>query len=165
MTLTLGVDTYATVTEATVYATARGWSDFLALDAAGKEIMLIEAREYLDVSYAWKGVIASSTQSLSWPRQEVSDHEGRELAADLIPPALIKAQIELANMRTGGALVQSETTGKLQKVKADSVEVVFQSGGQTASETSKFKPIDRILTGLFIRRAVGRTRNRQLTKA
>lgn len=165
MALTLGVDTYVSVADATAYATTRGWSDFLALDASGKELVLIEAREYLDVSYHWKGVIADSTQALAWPRDDVVDHEGRELSPTAVPAAIVKAQIELANMRTAGDLVESATTGKLKRVKADSVEVEFAGQGQSASEAARFKPIDRILTGLYRNRAGKKTRNRRLLKA
>jgi len=45
--------------------------------------------------YGWKGVIASQTQALSWPRTEVYDKDNREYASDSYPEWLRVATAEL----------------------------------------------------------------------
>jgi hypothetical protein len=151
VTITVDVDTYVTVAEADAYVAARpslsAWTD-LATEV--KEAALTEAAIYLDQSYSWKGSIAALTQALSWPRVNVEDREGRSITD--VPAAIKKAQIELATMAASGALVQSQTTGNVESIKAGEVNIKFLKG-QNVSEGERFRWIDRLLTGLYTARA------------
>ncbi len=155
MTITVGVDTYATVAEADVYASARLWTAWAALTDAQKEARLVEAARYLDTTYSWKGRIADEAQALAWPRQNFADLEGRNYSTSTTLPQIKWAQIELANMATS-SLVASDTQGAVSQVSAGSVSLTFKDG-QQASETARMRPIDRILSGLFTARAGGST--------
>ena len=163
MAITVGTDTYATLAEADAYAAARSWTDWAALTTAAKELRLTEAAIYLDTSYAWKGAITSSAQAMSWPRSGVTDLEGRAIASDAYPARLKDAQIELARLASTTALVTSDATGEVSQITAGSVSLTFKDG-QTVNEAAKYRPIDRLLTGLYLSRA-GLVRNVRLSKA
>jgi hypothetical protein len=159
MTITVGTDTYATVAEADTYATGRAWTDWLALGTSVKEARLVEAASYLDTSYEWKGRITETDQPLSWPRDGVVDKEGRLLASDVVPARVKAAQIELARIATAG-LVVSDTQGEVSQITAGSVSLTFKDS-QSVTEGAKYRPIDRMLTGLYVARA-GQMRNVRL---
>jgi hypothetical protein len=162
MALTVGTNTYATQAEADAYASARSWTDWAALTNAAKELRLTDAAIYIDTSYTFKGAITSETQAMSWPRTGVVDGEGRTLAADLYPERLKAAQIELARL-AATPLVVTDTAGEVKSIQAGSVALTFKDS-QTVSEGAKYRPIDRLLTGLYLSRA-GLLRNIRFNKA
>lgn len=162
MAITVGTDTYATLAEADAYGAARGWTDWAALTDAAKELRLTDAAVYLDTSYTWKGIVASTAQPMAWPRGGVIDNEGREIPSNVYPTRLKHAQIELARLASE-ALVATDTQGEVSSLTAGSVSVTFKDG-QTVNEAAKYRPIDRLLTGLYVSRA-GLVRNVKLGKA
>jgi len=100
MALTVGTNTYVTLSEAETYADERdhlstGW-DTKTDDE--KEFALLISARVLDLSYQWKGSITDDTtpQDLAWPRQDVFDKENRELDKDTVPQRIKDAQVELA---------------------------------------------------------------------
>jgi hypothetical protein len=157
-----GANTYALRATAIAYLTDRNkGAIFLAASGAVQDAKLIEAREFMDSSYSWRGQIASDEQETRWPRKCVTDRDGREIASDAIPTAIIYAQIEVAALLATGAGVGgsagSVAAGPLQRVKAGSVEVAWQKGGAaTPAPQSNVLPngageyIDRILHGLYV---------------
>lgn len=153
MTLTVGVDTYATLAEADAYASYRSWADWDALTDAVKEARLSDAAEYLDQSYSWKGQITSQTQFMAWPRMGVYDKEGRLIASDAYPAKLKNAQVELARLASA-ALVTNDTGGAVSALSAGSVSITFKDTDK-ASEAGKYRSIDRLLKGLYQTRAGG----------
>lgn len=94
-----GVDSnsYVTLAEFEAYIVERGISVGTVTDAV-KEGWLIRAAEYIDANWIgqWKGLIASDTQALAWPRTCVVDPDGREVDDDSIPLKIKNAQCEMA---------------------------------------------------------------------
>lgn len=82
-----------------------------------KETALIEATRLLDTQFDWVGFIATETQSLRWPRDEVYDMDGR-LYADTVVPKLVKdATCNLAYfLIQSGGLTQSQSDLKSLKI-------------------------------------------------
>lgn len=94
MTLTPGTDTYASLVEAEAYAaslTVQG--DWATATDPAKEGALRQAARWLD-TLQWKGIKATSTQALAWPRYDMWDADGYLVSG--IPTALKNAQIEFA---------------------------------------------------------------------
>jgi hypothetical protein len=149
MAFEVGTNSYVTEAEADAYALTRplltAWAGIAS--SALKESYLIEAAIYLDASYTWKGTLSDIAQSLAWPRADVLDKEGREVAD--VPTAIKNAQIELAAMVATGALVESRTTGDIESVKAEGVTIKFVKG-KNASEGERFAWVNRILSGLYL---------------
>ena len=75
-----------------LYATA--WT---AATTENKEKALVFATRLLDAEFRFKGVKASTTQALQWPRAECRDPDGEEdLASDAVPSAVVQATCEMA---------------------------------------------------------------------
>ena len=68
MTLTVGTNSYLSVADADSYWSARNDSTWSGASTAAKEKALIEATQYIDGAYSFIGSIATSNQSLAWPR-------------------------------------------------------------------------------------------------
>lgn len=152
-------DAYASIATVDAYATARGLTAWTGVDAV-KEAAIREATVYLDASYSWKGAIELETQALSWPREGVTDKEGREVTG--LPQRVVDACCELAVMKLSAALVTSRTEAEIASVSAGSVSVTYAQGNRV-SEAERFSWVDRLLTGLHAGRAGGV--NVGLTKA
>lgn len=75
-----------------LYATA--WT---AATTENKEKALVFATRLLDAEFRFKGVKASTTQALQWPRAECRDPDGADdLASDAVPSAVVQATCEMA---------------------------------------------------------------------
>lgn len=96
---------------------------------ARKVLKVIDhVHSYYLTSRAWTGTIATSTQSLPWPRIGMYDRLGRLIPDGAIPPELKEAQAELS-----GILKSRDTTAELAHVtqgllslKAGPVELKFK---------------------------------------
>jgi hypothetical protein len=78
--------------EGHLYATA--WT---AATQANKEKALVFATRLIDAEFRFKGVKASTTQALQWPRAECRDSDGADdLASDAVPSAVVNATCEMA---------------------------------------------------------------------
>lgn len=152
MTITVGVDVYATIAEADAYSTGRGWTAWGTASDAEKEFALKDAAVYLDSSYTWKGSIATLSQALAWPRAEVTDKEGRTLDNSTIPQRIKDASAELANLRLAGPLVTAADNAKLSELQTGSVKMKFVDG-QEVNEAERLRTVDRLLVGLYETRA------------
>lgn len=64
--------------------------------ASDKAAALIEATRILDSQFDWVGVIASSTQSLRWPRAYAVDADGRSIENTIVPTQIKVATVNLA---------------------------------------------------------------------
>lgn len=103
MTLTLGVDAYATVAEAdtylAVYPPTNVWNTATTVE---KEAALKAAVRIIDNKFVFLGKVVAETQALSWPRSEIKYYDKKRkhtvtIAASTYPTALKNAVIELAN--------------------------------------------------------------------
>lgn len=144
-------DAYAAIATVDAYATARALTAWTGSDAV-KEAAIREATIYLDTSYSWKGAIELETQALAWPREGVTDREGREITG--LPQRVIDACCELAVMKMSAALVTSRTEGEIASLQAGSVSITYAQGNRV-KEGERFAWVDRLLTGLHSGRTGG----------
>jgi hypothetical protein len=125
-------------------------SDPSESDLDGDRAMIRGARS-LDRIFgnSWKGLQTFyGTQGLNWPRTGV-DYEGNAIERNELPRELKHAQCEAAlreKVSPGSLLPDLERGGAIRKVKAGSVEVVYESG---APSTTIFQPIELILSKLL----------------
>ena len=130
MALTLGADSYVTLTDANTYWSDRNNSTWSAASDANKEKALREATQYLDGAYEFLGNITSVSQTLAWPRSGVVISEGNfdgVFYQDTdYPKFLTQACNELALDALGARLRPSqERGGKVVKEKVDVIEVEY----------------------------------------
>lgn len=89
-----------------------------------KEKSLAEATRLLDHFVSWKGVIASDTQNLRWPRSDVYDLDGRQVVSDDIPKAIKDVTCELAyHILSSGGFDISENP--IDKIRVGPINVDF----------------------------------------
>jgi hypothetical protein len=110
---------YADVSEADAYHDAHLYaSTWIAATTANKTIALIWATRILDEQAEWKGSKAHDTQALRWPRTDVLDPDGVELAGDAIPTWLKAATSECARV-----LLSTDRTAESDKAGLKQVTV------------------------------------------
>lgn len=101
---------------------------YLIWEKAGnsdRESAIRLATEYLDYKFSWKGVKATSTQMLEWPRELVYDSRGQELIG-VIPTNIKKALAELAVRSLSSSLLEDKSrTSFTKREKIDVIEVEY----------------------------------------
>ena len=146
MAVTEGVDVYLDVAGSDAYWAVRSDATWENADLAEKERALLEATQYLDGAYDWKGARYSLTQSLAWPRFGV-EVDGVTLDAATMPQKIKDATAELALEGLAGRLLPARARGgAIERVKAGSVEVAYMEG---APPRKTFPFVTLLLRGLF----------------
>lgn len=161
-------ETYADVAYADAYFAGRPhvqlWND-VSTTTENKEESLRMARIHLDGMYVWLGHITEASQPMSWPRIGVIDHEGREIASDVPPEAVKKAQCELAMQWLGAdqltplaTYLTSADPKSANQIKREKLEGLEREYFQNmdylwrtnAARMEKIYPIiDSLLRGLY----------------
>lgn len=157
-------DSWVTMQFADQYAGRVGNALWVDGDAELKEPALRRGVRYLDAVYSprYAGQRANSPleQSLTWPRKNVVDDDGYDVAVDLVPNNLMMAQVEAAFLEfaipgstqpTASARLQkSVTVGPLSVTYEDSQGNKFGPGGQPL-----FSVIDGLMAPLLDRAKTG----------
>lgn len=153
VTLSTGQESYISYNDAESYFLARALDPFANDSQVTVEGWLTIARDYMDGTFDWIGDIASSTQTLLWPRINAVDREGRIIDSSTVPLKVQHAQAELALIakNNGGRIIALEGQAEVKKVKAGSVEVEFEAGSEVG-ETQRMQAVDRLLFGLIKQR-------------
>lgn len=143
---------YASVVEGDSY-----WADrndltlWIGLSEAAKQAALIEASQFIDGRFDWKGEKASADQALAWPRSGATDGEDHDIASTVIPAKVKDAVCHLAREAVSGALwPASERGGAVlrSKVKVDVIEEETEYA-EGAPPGRSFAAVAAILKGLY----------------
>jgi len=121
--------------EGHLYATA--WT---AATAANKEKALVFATRLIDSQFQFWGARANEAQGLQWPRENCRDPDARawgaglggDLAADLVPKALVQATCEMARE----VLVADRTAAPAGEGVATTHASTYTNNGTTSSSNS-----------------------------
>jgi len=140
-------ESYASVTDANTYHTARGNDTWSTLSTAETEEALRRATDYIQSTYAgmWNGYQTSTTQALDFPRKymEMDDYATIVYFSESeIPTAVTNACIELAFKAARGELTPDLT----QKVKREKVDVLEVEYADNASQLPRYPMIDKMLS-------------------
>ena len=133
-------DSYVSVADADIYATAMG--HFAWLDAAvtndQKEVALRRATQYIDSEYTFRGSILDPDQALEWPREEYA----------WPIRAVVHACCELAVRALSTALLVDVDAGSVKREKVGPLETEYfdqQNGGQV-----RFAVVDNLLRSVVV---------------
>ena len=138
-----GANSYVTVEDADDYFDARNNTTWSAYSDAVKEAALLYSCQWLDARYSWPGTISVDTQALSWPRDGVTDSEGRIIDLDVVPAALKDAQCEAAAAHALEAL--NEVLARGGAISAVTVDVLSVTFSASASPGRSFPYIDALV--------------------
>jgi hypothetical protein len=177
-------DAYISEADADTYFAAIGNTTWSGASSGDKEQAIVKATRYMEKRFGnkWKGIIASSTQALGWPRDYVYDKRGTELD-DQVPTAIAHACAEYALHALSNELIPSviypvadgapvpfgRINRKVEKVGPVYEETYYSTGGASASRVSSGSALvdaDRVvqypeadfLVGPFLRSTKGVSR-------
>lgn len=154
-------------TDATSYVSVEEADDIVALNIHNnstwgalttqqKQNLLIYCTKALDARTRWKGDKSTLTQALEWPRKEVVDRYGNELADNAVPFNIRMAVVEFA--RWGAAtdkVAGDRPENAVSEVKVDSITVKFADAADFARDQFE---LPEIVTDLL--RGYGTTRDK-----
>lgn len=155
MTVTVGTDTYLSVTGADTYCENLGKTAWDEASESAKEVALRQATQYLDANFRWTGFLYDSDQALGWPRTGAYDAEGRELTD--IPSKVEDACAELAFLALGGDLNPMslpETGGRISREKIGQIDVEYDL---TDKGRQPYSVVVGLLAGIGTFRGAART--------
>lgn len=135
-------ESYCDVAYADQYHAGRGNTAWAGLEEPQKEAFLRRATEYMLGIYReqWKGIRATSTQALDWPRDGVLVDKF-ELAADVVPVEVQKACAILALKAIKGDLDPDPTPA----VKRTKVDVLEKEYFEPSTRARPHKAVDDLL--------------------
>lgn len=135
---------YVSVADADSYFSLRGNAVWTGSDAV-KQAAIVQATDYLDATYRWKGAIESLTQALSFPRIGIYDPQGRDIDS-IVPQKVKDACCELAVVALSGALLgNTSNSDYVTREKVGEIEVEYSA---SAPSTTKYLLVDRLVSGL-----------------
>ena len=128
MALTLNVNSYVTVNDAEAYFDTRiDASSWHAADVDDKESALVTATLLLDENQ-YIGAAVSSTQSLAWPRKDVSYSDPKlgltvYVSQSEVPNRVKLAVYEMANHLLANQNLLDNTAQTFEKIKIGSIAI------------------------------------------
>lgn len=155
LTVTAGsasADAMVSLADFKAYCDERGF-DYSAFTDPEIEIAIRQGADYLSRTYGllWKGIRASRTQSMPFPRCAVVDQDGFEVDDGTIPQAVEYANCEAGILKLQGVdlLPRLERGGavKRERFKAGSAEIETEYDGAPPAH-DRITAIDGLLTGL-----------------
>jgi hypothetical protein len=146
----VSANSYVTVAEADAYFEDRVFASEWE-DMENQEAVLVTASRQLDWYAKWKGVKASTTQAMGWPRADVIMPDGSYEDPMIIPQAVKTAVFELALSSFEGDRTADSAMAGLAEVKVGSLDLKADDGlYNTKPKTIPIK-IWNILTGYTLR--------------
>lgn len=162
---------YGTLTEHNNYWTSHGdpatWTD--ATDAQ-KTAALVTASEYLDARYGrlWKGIRATETQVLDWPRSGVYDLSWYSVDDDTVPQA-IKDCISILAVKVlggtdlfpdiaAGSVGSYRLAGESKSIGPLSKSTQYAEGSGSVSHLPRFTKVEHLLRSSGLLQAPGSAR-------
>lgn len=91
-------NSFQTLAEADARAAERTHlAAYKAADDPAKTTALLTAAALMTYAFRWDGLLKDDDQALPWPRTNVYDPDGRYIEDNEIPPAVLEAQLLLAD--------------------------------------------------------------------
>lgn len=142
-TITVGTNSYVTVSELEAYADDRG----ITISATDKSVLLIKAMDYLETR-TYKGLKTITTQTLEFPRVFCGyDYAGLDelclLDINEVPQDIKNAQMTAALILDTGDEIQPTLGRAVKKEKADVLEVEYSDNALASKQYTKLNDILR----------------------
>lgn len=125
-------DAFVSVEDCDAYCEAQGLSDWTSATrspAEDDEAAIRRATTWLSNTFSWKGSkLNGRAQALAWPRTDVEDGDGEDVASDEVPVEIVQAcciaaAYERAN--PGGLTPTVALTDRVKREKVDVLEIEY----------------------------------------
>lgn len=144
-TLPSGANTYAAIATADAYHQARGFAAWDAATEDEKASALIRATDYLN-GLSWMGTKVER-RVMAWPRYDVVDGDGWDIASNVVPEAVVNACCYMAGEFVGGADPLAAQDRTMSSMSVGSISMSWDAG---ASQTPQYPALRWILRGLIM---------------
>lgn len=141
-----GAESYASVTDADSYWSARGNTVWAGLTQTQKDQALRSACAYMEAIYMgkWKGRRVSSLQPLSFPRSGIVVDDVQYV--NTVPSAIRDANIELALRSSDSALMEDQGA----QVASETVGPISVTYAQGARQGTRYAYVEALLQPFLI---------------
>ena len=121
----LGANAYADVATASDYLASRGIAAWQLAAPASQEAALIQGADYLN-GLMWRGHKLEA-RVMAWPRGGVVDADGLPVAENIVPAAVVAANIEVAALIVSGSnpLAPQERGGLLSSLTVGDISMSY----------------------------------------
>lgn len=123
---------------------------FLGMSTGRQELIIRQAAYSLDRKYRlqFKGYKRVQTQSLDWPRTDVTDEDDYDVPEDSIPRRIQRAQVEITKRIANqvAIFIDQDRGGRVKSEKVDVIAVTYMEG---APSETLFQGVDAALKGLL----------------
>lgn len=143
-------NSYVSVVFADDYFSARGVSEWADLENEAKENALVRATDYIDNIFQWYGQKKTSEQALHFPRKNLFDYEGNEIAG--IPNCLRQAVCDAAVLSSKGTELFQTSNANGDVVSETIGELSFtysKKSNEAVAGATLYDSINTKLRGLF----------------
>lgn len=138
-------DSYISLADARAHAASYGYT--LPVDDTAAEIALRQGAVYVDLQEpCFSGERVSAIQALSWPRNNAVNAYGFDIANDIIPIQLGRAQVAAAAEYGAGTDVRANDDGKMvtKEEVVGAVVVEYGENGATGGAIVITKAMDAL---------------------
>lgn len=146
-------DAFVSVADCDAYHDARAttaWTDEPSSPPEAKEAAIRRATAWLSNSFAWKGTrLNGRDQALAWPREDVEDAEGEEVASDVVPIEVVHATCEAAAYELanpGGLNPNVDLTARIRSEQIGPMRTEYAFSGLSAEAA---RPVLLAVRGLI----------------
>jgi hypothetical protein len=135
----------------------RATAAWTAASTATKELAIRQATQYVDSVYGgrWVGSPVLYEQALDWPRYDVYDQDGKYIASDTLPTALLQATSEMAIRAVSESIlpdIDANEGGNVKRyrVKVDVLEEETEYVGAGNSPYKRYTLVNKLLRDILI---------------
>lgn len=146
-------DSYVCIAFADDYFLSRGFSSWQELSDEEKEVALVNATDFIDNSFQWKGRKVSQEQGLSFPRENLVDNNG--FTVEGVPLKVKQAVCEAIRINNSGNLYEEEdANGVVVSEKIGGLSFTYDVSKR--KENTRYDSINKRLKGLYVEKRSSR---------
>lgn len=150
----VNADSFVSVDFADNYFFSRGFSKWQELEQEKKEVALVNATDFINNYFEWKGKRLTANQSLAFPRQSLFDNEG--FALEGVPTSVKQAVCEAIKINIDGELYETqESNGAVVSEKIGNLQFSYDVSKKDTFAT-RYESINKRLKGLYVDKSIKR---------
>jgi len=134
MSITVGTDAYDMVANADAYWLDRANADWASSSLGDKEVNLRKATDWIERNFRFRGVRATGTQRLAWPRERAFDDDGYAIGLTSAPLRVKESMYIVADIYRAGTNdlegIVTSNDASVVKQKVDVIEIEYDANSR-----------------------------------